>query len=319
MPDESSLTFHNQPCHEPPPDISVVVPFFNEEDSLRLLYDKLVSSLESLQRSFELIFVNDGSTDTSESIIADLQKNDSRINFISFPVNSGKAKALDSGFKASRGQLVFTLDADLQDDPTEFPRFIEKIEEGYDLVSGWKKERHDPLEKRLPSKLFNTVTSWVAGFRLHDFNCGFKLYRHEILDEIELYGELHRYVPVLAYWRGFRITEIPVRHHARPFGKSKYGWERYVRGFFDLFTVALLTRYIRTPMYLFGIPGLIILFMGIMILSFISFLQFRYGSILGHKLGRPNRRTPIDWFLTPGTGKQCSYHSKMAHVWAFCA
>lgn len=265
------------------PYISVVVPFYNEEGSLALLYEKIAKVLEQLHRPFEIIFIDDGSTDKSYEIVEPIAHNHTNVKIIRFETNSGKAKGLNEGFKTAKGEIVITMDADLQDDPEEIPNFIAKLEEDYDLVSGWKRKRHDPLEKRLPSKLFNTVTSWVTGLKLHDFNCGFKAYRREILDEIKVYGELHRYIPALAYWQGYRVGEIPVHHHPREFGISKYGWERYFRGFFDLFTIILLTKYIRNPMHLFGLPGFAFMVLGITILAFITFLQLKYDSIMGHK------------------------------------
>lgn len=264
-------------------DISVVIPFYNEEESLAELYNKLVNVLMNTEQTFEIIFVDDGSTDNSYQVVKEIQESDPRVKLIKFKTNAGKARGLNEGFKKATGDIVFTMDADLQDDPEEIPNFLSKIKEGYDLVSGWKKERHDPLEKRLPSKLFNKVTSLVTGVKLHDFNCGFKAYRREILDEIKVYGELHRYIPALAHWQGYNVGEIPVKHHARKFGSSKYGWERYLRGFFDLFTVVLLTRFMQTPLYLFGLTGISLLILGLVILVFLTTLQIAYGSIMGHK------------------------------------
>ncbi len=264
-------------------DISIVVPFYNEEGSLAELYRKLVQVLQNENKSFEIIFIDDGSFDNSHNIVSGIRKEDSRIKIIKFKSNQGKAKALSEGFKEAKGKIVFTMDADLQDDPSEIPNFLKKIEEGYDLVSGWKKIRHDPIEKRLPSKLFNKTVSIVTGLKLHDFNCGFKAYRHEIIDEIRVYGELHRYIPALAHWQGFKVCEIPVQHHPRKFGKSKFGWERYLRGFFDLFTVVLLTRFLQRPIHLFGVAGLTLLTFGTAILAFLFFLQIMHGYIVGHK------------------------------------
>ena len=264
-------------------DISVVIPFYNEEESLAELYNKLVNVLINTGKTFEIIFIDDGSTDNSYQVVKEIQESDSRVKLIKFKTNAGKARGLNEGFKMATGDIVFTMDADLQDDPEEIPNFLSKIKEGYDLVSGWKKERHDPLEKRLPSKLFNRVTSLVTGVKLHDFNCGFKAYRREILDEIKVYGELHRYIPALARWQGYRIGEIPVRHHARKYGHSKYGWERYLRGFFDLFTVILLTKYVRNPLHLFGFAGFASLLVGGLIICFLTGLQIIHGGIMGRR------------------------------------
>jgi glycosyltransferase involved in cell wall biosynthesis len=264
-------------------DLSIIMACYNEEESLASLHDKITDTLDPLGHSFEIIFVDDGSNDQSNQIIRSLQKKDPRIRLITFKVNSGKSNALNQGFLAAKGDIVFTMDADLQDDPKEIPSFLEKIDEGYDLVSGWKKQRYDPLEKKLPSKIFNKIVSLVAGIKLHDFNCGFKAYRREVVEELNIYGELHRFIPALVYWKGFRVCEIPVQHHPRQFGKSKYGWKRYYQGFFDLFTMLLLTRFIQRPVYLFGLPGLVTGFAGVGILIFITFLQLIYGSIMGHK------------------------------------
>jgi glycosyltransferase involved in cell wall biosynthesis len=190
------------------------------------------------------------------AVIKELAQAMAGVRYLAFRRNFGKSAALEAGFRAVRGEVVFTLDADLQDDPAEIPAFLAKLEEGYDLVSGWKKVRHDPLGKTLPSRLFNGVTGWLTGVKLHDFNCGFKAYRRAVVDEIPMYGDLHRFVPALAAWRGFRVGELVVTHHARRFGRSKFGVERFLRGFFDLFTVYFLTSYTSRPMHLFGKVGL---------------------------------------------------------------
>lgn len=264
-------------------DLSIVIPFYNEEESLSILYEKIVLVLNKLGKSYEIIFIDDGSTDNSYNIVSDIQNGDPNLKIVKFRSNFGKAKALNEGFKKAKGRIVFTMDADLQDDPEEIPNFLNKIDEGFDLVSGWKIKRHDPLEKRLPSKLFNKTTSLVTGLKLHDFNCGFKAYKREILEEIRVYGELHRYIPALAHWQGYTVGEISVRHHARKFGVSKYGWERYFRGLFDLCTVVLLTKYIRNPLHLFGFSGIASLLVGTVILCFLTGLQILYGGILGHR------------------------------------
>jgi glycosyltransferase involved in cell wall biosynthesis len=264
-------------------DISVVIPMFNEEGSVTLLHAKLVEIMEKISHEFEIIYVDDGSTDNSVKVISDIVEKDPRVLLIELKTNMGKARALSEGFKAAAGEIIVTMDADLQDDPKEIPNFLKKLDEGYDMVSGWKKKRHDPFEKRWLSKLFNKITSMVTGMELHDFNCGFKAYRREIFSDIRVYGDLHRYLPALAYGQGYTVGEIPVQHHARQFGKSKYGFERYLRGLFDLFTVTLLNRFIRNPMILFGGIGIIFLAIGLIIISFLTVLQAWYGSILGHK------------------------------------
>lgn len=241
--------------------ISIIVPMYNEEESVKKLHEKIQEAVQG-RYSYEIIFIDDGSTDQSVARVKEIIAEDPNVHLIVFRKNFGKAAALQAGFRNCVGDVVITMDADLQDDPKEIPRFIEKLEEGYDLVSGWKKERHDPLEKRLPSKLFNKVTSHLSGVYLHDFNCGFKAYRREVVDSIDVYGELHRYIPVLAYRKGFRITEIVVEHHAREFGKSKYGFERYLRGLFDSMTVAFLGKFYDRPMYFFGKIGLALCALG---------------------------------------------------------
>jgi glycosyltransferase involved in cell wall biosynthesis len=246
--------------------ISVVVPVYNERDSLQLLYEALTTELQKVGTSYEIIFVDDGSNDGSFDTIAALHTDDSHVHAIRFRRNFGKTPALVAGFQRARGDVIFTMDADLQDDPTEIPRFLEKLDEGYDLVSGWKYPRHDPISKTLPSFIFNRVlVSTTTGVKLHDMNCGFKAYRREIIEDIKLYGELHRFIPVLAQQRGFQVTEVKVQHHERKFGKSKYGFGRFLRGFLDLLMVLFLMSYLKTPLRLFGSLGLLSLLAGIAI------------------------------------------------------
>lgn len=267
--------------------LSIVVPVYNEEESLPKLYAEVVQSINQnienkLISSYEILFISDGCTDGSDNVIKNLIQQDENIHLIVFRKNFGKAAALQAGFRHSTGDIIITMDADLQDDPKEITRFIEKLDEGYDLVSGWKYNRLDPLEKRLPSKLFNKVTSTMSGVKLHDFNCGFKAYRREVVKSIDVYGELHRYIPVLANRKGFRITEITVTHHKREFGKSKYGFERYLRGLFDSFTTSFLLRYYDRPMYFFGKLGLLLLFVGFVICAWLTGLWFA-GNIIGDR------------------------------------
>ncbi len=257
---------------QPSIDISVVIPVLNEEDSLNVLYDKLLSVLSGITGRFEIIFIDDGSTDGSFGILEALHDRDSRVRVVQFRRNLGKSAALSVGFEESRGDIVITMDADLQDEPEEIPRFLEVVAQGYDLVSGWKYPRLDPLSKTLPSLVFNRTVQLMTGLRLHDLNCGFKAYRHDVVDELRIYGELHRYIPVLAYWRGFRVTEIQVRHHPRQFGRSKYGIERFLRGFLDLLTVLFLNRYNRRPLHLFGWLGFFTFLAGFVIVAYLSAL-----------------------------------------------
>ena len=239
-------------------DISFVIPVYNEESDLRQLHSEITEVMSGLARPYEIIFINDGSTDGSWSLIKELRAQDGRVRGVSFRRNFGKSEALAAGFARAEGKFIFTLDADLQDNPKEIPAFLEKMEEGFDLVSGWKKLRHDPLEKRLPSKLFNAVVSYFCGVKLHDFNCGFKCYRAECAKEIDVYGERHRFMPALAFERGFKVGELVVEHRARIHGHSKFGFERYARGFLDLLTVWFLGNYTRRPAHLLG--GLGVLF-----------------------------------------------------------
>jgi glycosyltransferase involved in cell wall biosynthesis len=233
------------------------VPVLDEVESLPTLYRELTEVLEPLGRSYELVFVDDGSRDGSFPALEKLHRSDDRVRVLQLRRNFGKAAALAAGFREARGQVIVTLDADLQDDPAELPRLLARLEEGYDLVSGWKRERQDPRSKTLPSRLFNRVTAWLTDVRLHDFNSGFKAYRREVVEELRLYGELHRFIPAIAAWRGFRVDEVPVHHRRRQFGRSKYGSARFWRGCLDLLTVLFLTRYTRRPLHLFGGLGLV--------------------------------------------------------------
>jgi glycosyltransferase involved in cell wall biosynthesis len=238
-------------------EVSVVVPVLDEVESLPTLYHELSEVLEKLGRKYELVFVDDGSRDGSFQVLEKLHRSDDRVRVVQLRRNFGKAAALAVGFRASRGDVIVTLDADLQDCPSELPRLLQRLEDGHDLVSGWKQDRQDPLSKTLPSRLFNRVTAWLTGLPLRDFNCGFKAYRREVVEELRLYGELHRFIPALAAWRGFRVDEVPVHHRPRRFGRSKYGSARFWRGSLDLLTVLFLTRYTRRPLHLFGGLGLL--------------------------------------------------------------
>lgn len=249
---------------------SLVVPVFNEEESLRLLYDEIVAVAETLSAKIELIFVDDGSSDASWTIIEELAQKDERVRGIRFRRNFGKAAALDVGFKAATLPIVMTLDADLQDDPKEIPDFLRLIDSGYDVVSGWKQTRHDPWHKVWPSRVFNGMVSRLTGVKLHDHNCGMKCYRREIFDEITLYGELHRFVPVLAASRGYKVGEKVVQHRARKYGVSKYGFNRFVKGFLDLLTVKFVTGYGQRPQHLLGTFGLSAFGLGAATLSWMA-------------------------------------------------
>ena len=242
---------------------SIVIPLFNEGESLRTLHAELDRVFADGARGpVEFIFVDDGSRDDSWAVVQELAEGDPRVRGIRFRRNFGKAAALTAGFEAARGEIVFTLDADLQDDPAEIPRFLERLDQGLDVVSGWKRTRHDPWHKVGPSRVFNWMVSTLTGCELHDHNCGFKVYRREVLDEVGIYGELHRFVPVLAHARGFRVGEIVVNHRARRFGPSKYGVTRLIKGLLDLLTVRFLTRFSQRPLHVLGALGLALLVLG---------------------------------------------------------
>lgn len=251
--------------------ISVVIPVYNEEGNLSELHSRLTTVLANLALPYEFVFVDDGSTDGTWNLIKSLRQSDGHVVAIRHRRNFGKALALANGFSIAKGEAVMTMDGDLQDDPDELPRFIDELNNGNDLVSGWKQRRQDPLGKTAPSRVFNWTVRKVSHVELHDFNCGFKGYRREVTQTIRLYGELHRFTPVLAAAEGFRIKELPVKHHPRKWGKSKYGWSRLVKGFLDLLTVSFLTNYRQRPMHLFGLPGLLSLMLGLLIGLFLTF------------------------------------------------
>lgn len=240
----------------PRPVISVVIPLLNEEGNLKLLYQKLTEVLQAEGQPYEIIFVNDGSTDNSPRILNELFQADPAVQVIHFQQNFGKTAGLVAGFRHSRGEIIITLDADLQDDPAEIPAMLNKLSEGYDLVAAWRYHRQDPIDKTWPSRIFNWGVSTFSGVRLHDFNCGFKVYRRPVTERIPLYSDFHRFIPVLAVGQGFRATELPVQHHPRHAGVSKYGAGRTIRGLLDFITVLFLTTYLKHPLRLFGVAGL---------------------------------------------------------------
>jgi glycosyltransferase involved in cell wall biosynthesis len=260
--------------------LSVVVPVRNEERSVALLYDELASALDPLGEAWEAVFVDDGSTDGSFGALTRLHAAAANVRVVRLRRNFGKAAALMAGFDQAQGDTIVTIDGDLQDDPSEIPRLLAKLEEGFDLVSGWKTRRRDPLARRVLSRLFNWVTSRFSGVRLHDMNCGLKAYRAEVVHGLRIYGELHRFVPVLAHYRGYRIAELPVNHRPREHGRSRYGPERYLRGFLDLLTVSFIGRYRHRPLHLFGGLGLALGAIGIGILVYLTILKLG-----GHAIG----------------------------------
>ncbi|HUH14824.1 MAG TPA: glycosyltransferase family 2 protein [Gaiellaceae bacterium] len=262
--------------------ISVVVPVHDEELSVALLHDELRSALDPLGEPWEAVFVDDGSTDGTFAALTRLHAAHDDVLVVRLRRNFGKAAALQAGFEEARGDRIVTIDGDLQDDPAEIPRLLAKLDEGFDLVSGWKSRRRDPLRRRLLSRLFNSVTGRLSGLRLHDLNCGLKAYRAEVVGGLRLYGELHRFVPVLAHYRGFRVAELPVNHRPRGHGRSRYGMERYVRGFLDLLTVTFMGRYRHRPLHLFGGLGLTLGGLGALVLGYLTVLKLT-GEAIGHR------------------------------------
>ncbi len=262
-PTEVTDTGYSDPLSDGQPYLSYVVPLLNEAPSLNALYARICTATEALGHRFEIIFVDDGSRDDSFELIRQLHQSDPRVRALRFGRNRGKSDALQAGCNAVRGELVITMDADLQDDPDEVARLIAALNEGgYDLVSGWKVNRQDPVEKRLFSKLFNRVTGYFSGVDLHDFNCGFKVYRREVTDSLRVYGEMHRFLPVLAHWNGFKVGELGVKHHPRRFGASHFGASRILKGLFDFTTVMFLMKFEKRPLHLFGFIGLMCLLAG---------------------------------------------------------
>jgi len=263
---DNSLNQHN------PIQVSVVVPLFNEAESLPELTQLIEANLQAANHTFEIIFVDDGSTDESWNVIEDLKKSFSFVRGVKLRRNYGKSAALQAGFDIVKGDFICTMDADLQDDPAELPPMIQMLKDGYDLVSGWKQKRYDPISKTLPSRFFNFVTSKSTGIALHDFNCGLKAYKAEVIQNINLYGELHRYIPLLAQDEGFRkIGEKAVQHHPRKYGYSKFGFSRFVKGFLDLVSLLFVQRYLQRPMHFFGTIGTISLLSGSGIITYLTF------------------------------------------------
>jgi len=260
--------------------ISVVVPVFNEERSVALLYEELQAALDPLDEPWEALYVDDGSTDDTFGALTRLHARSDNVRVIRLRRNFGKAAALAAGFAQASGESIVTIDGDLQDDPAEIPPLLAKLAEGFDLVSGWKTRRRDPITRRVPSRLFNWTASRIAGVRLHDMNCGLKAYRAEVVHGLTLYGELHRFIPVLAHERGYRVGELPVNHRPREHGRSRYGIERYLRGFLDLLTVTFIGRYRQRPLHLFGGLGLGLALVGFVILVYLTIVK-----LAGHAIG----------------------------------
>lgn len=267
----------------PSPALSIVVPFLDEADTLVRLRDGIDTALRRLDLPYEIVFVNDGSRDGSEQACRELSERYDNITLINFRRNFGKSAALSAGFLVARGDIVVTMDADLQDDPAELPRFIEAIHAGADVVCGWKQNRQDPQSKTVPSRFFNAAVNRAFGLELHDHNCGFKAYRAEALPSLNLYGELHRFVPALLHARGFRVEELPVTHHPRRHGVSKFGAGRLLKGALDLLTVALTTRYGARPLHIFGTVGLAMILLGGLCLTYLTVLWFLGAGPIGDR------------------------------------
>jgi glycosyltransferase involved in cell wall biosynthesis len=262
--------------------LSVVVPLYNEARSVPLLFEELAAALDAVGQPWEAVLVDDGSTDGTFAALTRLHAAHANVRVVRLRRNFGKAAALSAGFEQARGDIVVTLDGDGQDDPAEIPRLLAKLDEGFDLVTGWKARRRDPLTRRVLSRAFNRVTGWMAGLRLHDMNCGLKAYRAEVVRGLNLYGELHRFVPVLAHAEGYRVAELPVNHRPRAHGRSRYGVERYLRGFLDLLTVSFMGRYRHRPLHLFGGLGLVLGLAGLGILVYMTVLKVA-GEAIGHR------------------------------------
>jgi glycosyltransferase involved in cell wall biosynthesis len=266
--------------------LSIVIPLFNEAPSLRELHKIIAQTMDSHDiQPYEVLFVDDGSSDDSWQVISELADQFEEVHGVQLHRNYGKSTALHEGFLRARGQYVATMDADLQDDPREVPAMLQQLkEQGLDLVSGWKKQRNDPISKTVPSRFFNAVTSWVTGIKLHDFNCGLKVYRREVIERVDLYGELHRYIPLLANWEGYhRIGEKVVEHHPRKYGHTKFGLNRFLRGFLDLLTLMFVENYSQRPMHFFGGIGLLFLIIGSMINGYLAVLKIGYGESLSDR------------------------------------
>ncbi|HET55904.1 MAG TPA: glycosyltransferase [Ignavibacteria bacterium] len=263
--------------------VSIVVPLFNEEESLNPLYSEIIKSVKEANIDYEIIFIDDGSTDKSLEILRELNRKDNKVRYISFRKNYGKSAAINVGFQKASGDAVITMDADLQDDPAEIPNLLKKLDEGFDMVSGWKKVRFDPFIKKHSSKFFNYTTRVMTGIKIHDFNCGLKAYKKEVVKNINVYGELHRYIPVLANNKGFSISEIPVKHHPRRYGKTKFGISRFFKGFVDLLTVVFNARYIRRPLHLFGFFGATAFLFGIIVNLWLTYEKIFLGKGIGNR------------------------------------
>lgn len=259
--------------------ISIIIPFFNEEESLLIFYKEIIKYLPQLNKEYEIIFVDDGSNDGSLSVAKEIEQKNKKVRLFSFRKNYGKAEALVFGFQKANGDYIVTLDADLQDKPSEIPKLLGKSKEGWDLICGWRKDRQDPSSKVFASRLFNFLSGFFWGLRLHDYNCGLKVLTREAAKSLQLYGGLHRFLPLLAYQQGFTVTEVPVSHDKRRFGSSKYGFSKLWTDLPDMFTMFFLTRYGNRPLHFFGLAGGILFVVGILVLGYLSFIWLQGQSI----------------------------------------
>ncbi|MBI5398590.1 glycosyltransferase family 2 protein, partial [Candidatus Woesearchaeota archaeon] len=264
-------------------DVSIVIPCFNEGDNVTLLYNKISSVMKGAGKSYEIIFVDDGSTDQTYNRLAEIRKKDERLKIIKFRRNFGQTAAMDAGFKHSIGKIVIAMDADLQNDPEDIPRFLERINQGYDVVSGWRFQRNDSITKKLFSKIANSLRRSLTEEKIHDSGCSFKAYKRECFDDLDLYGEMHRYIPALLLWRGFKVTEIKVKHHPRKFGKTKYNLKRIIKGFLDLLVILFWYKYSTRPIHFFGGLGILSSLTGTVIGGYLISLKFFYNTSIGNR------------------------------------
>lgn len=262
--------------------ISVIVPIFNEKESLIHFYNELIKNLKVLGKPYEIIFVDDGSTDNSLEILKDFEKKDKNVRVFSFRKNRGKAEAMTFGFQKTKGKYIVTLDADLQDKPEEIKKLLDKLNDGYDLVSGWRKDRKDSIAKVIFSKTFNFIASWIWGLKLHDYNCGLKAYRTEAVKDLNLYGGMHRFIPLLCFSRGFKVTEIAITHQERKYGVSKYKATKVFKDLPDMFTMIFLQKYSKRPMHFFGVFGSLLILLGVVILIYLTIIHFQ-GEAIGNR------------------------------------